>query len=69
MSLEEFDPPRLFRRFRRAVRRSSRLTTLSIVWSWWLRLPGMRPQAPKRNVIVGLVYVYVGSILTAVALV
>jgi hypothetical protein len=69
MTLEEFDPTRLVRGFWGVVRRSPGSRAIATVGSWCLWLPGMRPRAPKRNVIVGLVYVYVGSIVTAVAVI
>jgi len=60
---------RVFDRFRRAVRGSSdclRIATLGAVGSWFLRLPGMRPRAPKRNVILGLIYLYAALLLLSI---
>jgi hypothetical protein len=38
----------------------------AIVLGFWLvRVPGMRPRAPKRNVIVSLVYLYALVILVS----
>jgi hypothetical protein len=68
MTLGEFELSRLVDRFVRAVRGSTGLLSaapLAPIGSWCLRLPGMRRRAPKRNVIVGLVYLYAGAILIA----
>jgi hypothetical protein len=36
-----------------------------VVGSLFVWLPGMRPRAPKRNVIVALVYLYAVAILAS----
>jgi hypothetical protein len=69
MTLGELALSRVVSRFRRAVAESSTylpIAPLGTVGSWLVRLPGMRPHAPKRNVIIGLVYLYLGSVLTAI---
>ncbi|WP_251344256.1 hypothetical protein [Haloplanus halophilus] len=61
MTVGKFDLPRAISRFVRAVRGSpTSLWTVALVavGFWFVRLPGMRPRAPKRNVIVCLVYLY-----------
>jgi hypothetical protein len=61
---------RVLRRFRRAVREPSKhrwLVPFVATGSWFLKLPGMRPRAPKRNVILGLLYLYVLLILVSLA--
>ncbi|GAB6862182.1 hypothetical protein JCM17092_22710 [Haloplanus litoreus] len=60
--------PRAVCRFVRALRGSSKpLWTIPLVAAgfWFVRLPGMRPRAPKRNVIVCLVYLYAVVVLAS----
>jgi hypothetical protein len=60
---------RAVRRFRRAISNQSNrrwLGPLVDAGSWLLRLSGMRPRAPKRNVILGLIYLYALLILASV---
>ncbi|WP_049935668.1 hypothetical protein [Haloplanus natans] len=60
---------RVVRRFRRAVSDPSEhrwLRPVVATGSWLLRLPGMRPHAPKRNVILGLLYLYGLLVLASV---
>jgi hypothetical protein len=71
MTLGEFELSRVVDGFSRAVRGSTSLLSaapvpVAAVGAWCVRLPGMRPHAPKRNVIVGLVYLYAAAILTAI---
>ncbi|AZH24903.1 hypothetical protein [Haloplanus aerogenes] len=61
MTLGSVELSRVVRRFRRAVRDPSEyrwLHPLLATSAWLLKLPGMRPRAPKRNVILGLIYLY-----------
>jgi hypothetical protein len=69
MTLGGVELSRVLRRFRRAVSKSSRdwwLAPFTTTGSWLLRLPGMRPRAPKRNVVLGLIYLYVLLILVSI---
>jgi len=69
MTLGGVELSRVLRRFRRAVSEPSKnwwLVPFVATGSWLLRLPGMRPRAPKRNVILGLIYLYVLLILASV---
>lgn len=47
---------------RSSVRPSSDSAVLSTVRPYVLRIPGIRPCAPKRNVIVGFIYLYAAGI-------
>ena len=66
MSPDGFQLPQVVSGIFSALRRSSQpllsisvaTVVLCVVW-----VPGMRPRAPKRNVIVGLVYLCVLAIL------
>jgi hypothetical protein len=69
MTLGGVELIRVVRRFRRVIREpsSSRLFgPVFVTGSWLVRLPGMRSHAPKRNVILALVYLYVLLILVSV---
>ena len=69
MTLDGVELSRVLRRFRRAVREPSKnrwLVPFVTTRAWLLRLPGMRPCAPKRNVILGLIYLYALLILVSV---
>jgi hypothetical protein len=68
MTVGKFDLPRRVSRLVRVIRGSSRpLWTVPLVAAgfWFVRLPGMRPRAPKRNVIVCLVYLYAVVVLAS----
>jgi hypothetical protein len=69
MTLGVVELLRAARRFRRAIsNRSTRrwLAPLVDTGSWLLRLSGMRPRAPKRNVSLGLIYLYALLVLVSV---
>jgi hypothetical protein len=68
MTPGEFELSRVTDGFLRAVRGSTDLlpvTFIGTIGAWCVRLPGMRRRAPKRNVIVGLIYLYAAAILIA----
>jgi hypothetical protein len=69
MTLGGVELLRVVRRFRRAVRNQSNrrwLAPVVVTGSWLLRRSGMRPHAPKRNVILGLIYLYVLLVLGSI---
>lgn len=66
MASDSSEPPQIVSRIFSALRRSSQpllsisavAVALCVVW-----IPEMRPRAPKRNVLVGLVYLCVLTVL------
>jgi len=69
MTFGDFELSRIVRRCRRVVRDQSDhrlLLLLTATGAWLLKLPGMRPRAPKRNVILGLIYLYALLVLISV---
>jgi hypothetical protein len=69
MTLGGVELLRAVRRFRRAISNQSTrrwLGPLVVTGSWLLRLSGMRPRAPKRNVILGLMYLYALLVLVSI---
>jgi hypothetical protein len=68
MTLGEFDPWSVVGQIERIIGDSSkrlRTTSIAVVGGWFVKLPGMRPRAPKRNVIVCLVYLYAVVVLAS----
>jgi hypothetical protein len=60
---------RVVSRFRRAISEPSEhrwLRPVVATGTWILQLPGMRPHAPKRNVLLGLLYLYGLLVLASV---
>jgi len=69
MTLGVVELLRAARRFRRAISNQSTCRWFGPfvdTGSWLLRLFGMRPRAPKRNVILGLMYLYALLVLVSV---
>jgi len=66
MTLGSVQLSRVVRRCRRAVREQWWLPPLIATGAWLLKLPGMRPRAPKRNVILGLLYLYGVLVLVSI---
>ncbi|GAB3319686.1 hypothetical protein EI982_08030 [Haloplanus rallus] len=63
---------RVVNRFVGALRGSSRpLWTMpaAALGFWIVRVPGMRPRAPKRNVLVSLVYLYALVVLVSIGVI
>jgi|GEM_PF-3448249 len=69
MTFGGIEPLRLVRRFRRVVADLSShrwFVPFAVTGSCLLRLPGLRPRAPKRNVVLGLIYLYALLILVSI---
>jgi hypothetical protein len=69
MTRGEFELTRVVRNFCRVVRDPPDhrwLGPLVTAGAWLLRRSGMRPCAPKRNVLLGLIYLYALLVLVSV---
>jgi len=69
MTRGEFELRRVAGRCRRLIGKPAKhrlLAPLLTTGSWLLKLPGLRPRAPKRNVILGLTYLYALLVLASV---
>ncbi len=66
MTPEELELSRVRDRIRGTVLGSFSRLPFATLGSWCVRLPGMHPHAPKRNAIVGMIYLYGVSVLLSV---